>query len=222
MRNNQKFFIGIDLGIENKKTSAICILESKNGKIIPFRKWCQSCSDIFGREVIKKLKPHLKHTKVIAIDSSLTRGKGKGKMRLFEKFFSMKIFRESKINPVPPILIPEVCDFSFKIREKLEKKGFVMDINLIETSSRLVETVLECPIKTIKCKSKNQKAAFFAALVAFFHFNFQTRYFGYKDGFLFLPKYSLWKKYWRKKFYFAWKERSRLRYRYLITNIFEK
>jgi len=222
MKNQRNIFVGIDLGIENKKTSAICILEKKNGKIFPPREWCQNCQDIFGKEVIKKLKPYLKNAKVIAIDSPLTRGKGKGKMRLFEKFFSMKTFRESKINPVPPILIPEVCDFSLKIRKKLEREGFVLDINLIETSSRLVEAFLEYPIKSIKCKSRNQKAAFFAALVAIFHFNFQTRYFGYKDGFLFLPKYPLWKKDWRRKFYLVWKERSRLKYRYLITNIFSK
>jgi hypothetical protein len=147
-------------------------------------------------------------------------------MRLFEKFFSTKIFRDSKINPVPPVLIPKVCDFSQKIRKKLEKEKFVLDINLIETSSRIVGEFLDLknifPQKKIPCKTKNQKSAFLAALVAFFHSNFQTRYIGYKDGFLFLPKLSLWKKNWRKKFYFAWKERPRLKYRYLITNIFSK
>jgi len=225
MKNQRNIFVGIDLGIENKKTSAICILESKNWKVFPLNERCRNCQDIFGKEIIKKLKPYLKDAKVIAIDSPLTKGKGKGKMRLFEKFFSRKIFRDSKINPIPPILIPEVCDFSLRIKKKLEKEGFVMDINLIETSSRLVEAFLELKnigIRSIECKSKNQRAAFFAALVAFFHSNFQTRYVGYKDGFLFLPKFSLWKKNWRKDFYFAWKERPRLKYHYLITNIFEK
>jgi predicted nuclease with RNAse H fold len=219
-------FIGIDLGIEKKKTSAICILKEKEGKISLLEDWCKNCQDIFGREVFKKLKPYLKDTKTIAIDSPLTKGKGKGKMRLFEKFFSRKPFRDEKINPVPPALIPKVCDLSLKLRKNLEKEGFVLDINLIETSSRLVNSLLNHSnvLKNIGtfCKTKNQKSAFLAALVAYFHSKFQTRYIGYKDGFLFLPKISLWKKEWRKKFYLAWKERPRLKYRYLITNIFEK
>jgi predicted nuclease with RNAse H fold len=214
-------FVGIDLGIERKKTSAICILEEKNQKIFPFKNWCQNCQDIFGKEVFKRLKPYLKDTKTIAIDSPLTKGKGKGKMRLFEKFFSRKPFRDEKINPVPPALIPKVCELSLKLKKNLEKEGFVSDINLIETSARLVGSFLFYSYKT-PCKTKNQKSAFLAALVAYFHSKFKTRYIGYKDGFLFLPKISLWKKEWRKKFYLAWKERPRLKYRYLITNIFEK
>jgi len=215
------FFIGIDLGDEKKKTSAICILKEKNGRVFPFENWCQECQDIFGRGVLKKLKPYLKETKVIAIDSPLTKGRGKGKMRLFEKFFSRKIFRDEKINPVPPALIPKVCDFSLKLRKNLEKMGFVLNGNLIETSSRLVSSFLFY-IQRTPCKTKNQKSAFLAALVAFFHSKFQTRYIGYKDGFLFLPTISFWKKEWRKKFYLAWKERPRLKYHYLATNIFEK
>jgi len=219
-------FVGIDLGIERKKTSAICILEEKNGKIFPSEKWCQNCQDIFGKEVLKGLKSYLKDIKAIAIDSPLTKGRGKGKMRLFEKFFSRKIFRDEKINPVPPVLISKVCDLSLKLRKNLEKEGFVLDINLIETSSRLVSSFLNHSnvLMNIRifCKTKNQKSAFLAALVAYFHSKFLTRYVGYKDGFLFLPKISLWKKEWRKKFYFGWKERPRLKYRYLITNIFEK
>jgi len=222
----RELFVGIDLGIEKNKTSAICILEKKNQKISPLKDWCQNCKDIFGKEVFKKLKPYLKETRVIAIDAPLTKGRGKGRMRLFEKFFSRKPFRDEKINPVPPALIPKVCDFSLKLRKNLEKEGFVLDINLIETSSRLVGSFLNHSnvLKNIRifCKTKNQKSAFLAALVAYFHSKFQTRYIGYKDGFLFLPKISLWKKEWRKKFYLAWKERPRLKYRYLITNIFEK
>ncbi len=219
-------FVGIDLGIEEKKTSAICILEGRDQKIFLLKNWCKNCQDILGKEVFKKLKPYLKKVKVVAVDSPLTRGKGKGKMRLFEKFFSRKLFREAKINPVPPAFIPKVCDLSFKLRKNLEKEGFTLDINLIETSSRLVNSFISYSniLKDIRmpCKTKNQKSAFLTALVAFLHSNFQTRYIGYKDGFLFLPKISFWKKEWRKKFYFAWKERPRLKYRYLITNIFEK
>jgi len=217
----REFFVGIDLGIEKNKTSAICILEKKNQKVFPLRDWCQNCQDIFGREVFKKLKPYLKETRVIAIDAPLTKGRGKGRMRLFEKFFSRKPFRDEKINPVPPALIPKVCELSLKLKKNLEKEGFVSDINLIETSSRLVGSFLFYSYKS-PCKTKNQKSAFLSALVAYFHSKFQTRYIGYKDGFLFLPKISLWKKEWRKKFYLAWKERPRLKYRYLITNVFEK
>jgi predicted nuclease with RNAse H fold len=219
-------FVGIDLGIERKKTSAIFILKESNKKILPLEGFQKNFEDIFGKEVLKFLKPFLENVKVIAIDSPLTIGKGKGKMRLFEKFFSRKVFREEKINPVPPSFIPEVCQFSLKIRKKLEKEGFVLDINLIETSSRLVDAFLyRCKfIQEIErnCQTQNQKSAFLASLVAYFHSKFQTRYIGYKDGFLFLPEISLWKNEWRKKIYFSWKERPRLKYRYLITNIFEK
>lgn len=225
----KKFFIGIDLGIENKKTSAICILEEKNGKVSLFQEWCDNCHDIFGKEVFKKLMFFLKKTKIIAIDSPLTKGKGKGKMRLFEKFFSRKIFRNEKINPIPPALIPKVCNFSLKLRKELEKEGFVLDINLIETSSRLVESFIKnseiinnVGIRNLPCQSKNQKSAFFAAFISFLHSQFETRYIGYRDGFLFLPKISLWKSDWRKKIYIAWKEKPKLKYRYLITNLFER
>lgn len=223
----KNLFIGIDLGWKEKKTSAICILEKKKDEVKIFRKWCKKCEDFYGRELFKKLKPYLENGKVIAIDSPLTKGRGKGKMRLFEKFFSRKVFKEAKINPVPPALMPKLCDFSLKVRRRLEKEGFVLDINLIETSSRLSEAFLESSnipdnLSKKPCRSKNQKFAFFSALVAFFHSQFQTRYIGYKDGFLFLPKFSFWKKEWRKNFYQAWKERPRFKYRYLITNIFEK
>ena len=224
----KNLFIGIDLGIENKKSSAICILKEKNKILSPLREWCQKCSDILGKEVFKNLKPYLKETRIIAIDAPLTLGKGKGKMRLFEKFFSTKTFRKEKINPVALALIPKVCDLSFKLRKKLEKNGFVLNINLIETSSRLLNAFLS--LKNFyfqeklkrRCQTKNQKSAFFSALLAFLHSKEKTRYFGYKDGFLFLPEIFFWKKTWQKKFLLAWKKRSRIKYRWLKTNIFQK
>jgi len=222
----KELFGGIDLGVEKKKTSAICILEEKDKKVFPLESWCQKCEDIFGKEIFKKINLYLNEIKIIAIDSPLTKGRGKGRMRLFEKFFSRKIFKEAKINPVPPAFIPQVSNLSLKLRKKLEKRGFILDINLIETSSRLVDAFLNYSnllgTTKVPCKTKNQKSAFLSALVAYLHSTFQTRYIGYKDGFLFLPKMSLWKKDWRKKFYLAWKERPRLKYRYLITNIFAK
>jgi predicted nuclease with RNAse H fold len=92
-------------------------------KSFSFKDWCQNCKDIFGREVFKKLKPYFKETRVIAIDAPLTKGRGKGRMRLFEKFFSRKPFRDEKINPVPPALIPKVCELSLKLKKNLEKEG---------------------------------------------------------------------------------------------------
>ena len=71
------------------------------------------------------------------------------------------------------------------------------------------------------CQTENQKSALICAILAFLHSTFQTRYLGYKDGFLFLPGISFWKKEWRQKFYQAWMERDRLKYRYLITNVFK-
>lgn len=220
-----EYYLGIDLGKENKKTSAVCFLKEENSKILVERKLCRKCEDIFGRAVFEKIKPYLKKTKVIAIDSPITKGRGKGKMRLFEKFFSQKIFKKEKISPLPPAFIPEVSLFSQKIKKQLEKEGFVLDINLVETSARMVEKFLdkkfwrEIPLN---CQSKNQKSAFFSALVAYFHSCFQTKYIGYKDGFLFLPDLNFWKKEWREKFFQAWQERPRLKYRYLTTNFFQK
>jgi len=221
-------FIGIDLGIESKKSSAICVLKEKNKKIFPLNEWCQKCEDLLGKKVFERLKPYLKKTKVIAIDAPLTLGKGKGKMRLFEKFFSKDVFRKEKINPVALALIPKVLELSLKLRKQLEKKGFILNIDLIETSSRLLEAFL--PLKNFrfqekiekKCQTKNQKSAFLSALLAFLHSKNKTRYFGYKDGFLFLPEISLWKKEWQKKFYLVWKNRPRLKYYRLKTNIFQK
>jgi hypothetical protein len=62
--------------------------------------------------------------------------------------------------------------------------------------------------------------ALICALMAYWHFSFKTRYLGYKDGFLFLPEMTFWKKTWQKKFFQAWNEKPYLRYRYLKTNVF--
>jgi len=218
-------FAGIDIGLEQKRTSSVFILKEEGENIFPLESFRYNFNDIFGKEILKTLKPYLKDVKVIAIDSPLTIGRGKGKMRLFEKFFSKKNFKESKINPVPPSFMPEVCKFSLTIRKKIENLGFVLDINLIETSFRLIDAFLYRFrfIREIEkaCKTENQRAAFLSAFVAYLHSKFKTRYIGYKDGFLFLPALTFWKREWKRKFYLAWKERSILKYRYLITNIFE-
>jgi len=228
---NREFFIGIDLGGKEKKTTGICILERKNKNIFPCQSWCQKCKDIVGKEILRKIKSYLPETKVIAIDSPLTKGRGKGKMRLYEKFLSTEIFREERVTPIPPALMPELCNFALELRKKLEKRGFAIDINLIEVFPTLTEKIceenlsflfFEKNLKKIPCQTKNQRAALICAILAYLHSKFKTRYLGYKDGFLFLPEMSFWKKDWRQKFYFAWRERSRLKYQHLITNIFVK
>lgn len=213
-KNEKNFYIGIDLGWKEKKTTGICILAKNN---------CLKCEDVFGKDVLKVLRPYLKDTEVIAIDAPLTKGRGKGKMRLYEKFLSTTIFRKERVNPLPPALMSKLCETAKEVVEKLEKKGFVLGLNLIETFPTLVKKI--CKEKLISsnsaCQTENQKSALICAKVAFLHSQFKTRWLGYKDGFLFLPEISFWKKDWRKKFYQAWKERSRLKYKHLITNVFD-
>jgi len=240
----KEFFIGIDLGWKEKKTTGVCLLEKTEKGIFPVPKWCKLCQDIFGKDILKKINPYLKDynppttlpakgwapTKVIAIDAPLTKGKGKGKMRLYEKFLSTGIFRKEKINPIPPALMPQFSDFAQELVKKLERKGFVLDLNLIEVFPTLIKKISnysqilkQFKIKEkIPCQTENQKMAQICALLALLHYNFKTRYLGYRDGFLFLPEISFWKKIWRQKFYRAWIERERLKYHHLITNIFSK
>lgn len=217
MNNNQKmkFFIGIDLGWKEKKTTGICVLEGK--KLILLK-------DIFGKNVLKTIKPYLKETETIAIDAPLTPGKGKGEMRLYEKFLSTRIFRQEKTNPTPPILMPELCEAAEEIVEKLGEKGFVLNLNLIEIFPTLVKKICgkEIFLSDLSYQTENQESAIICAKIAFLHPQFKTRYLGYKDGFLFLPEMSFWKPEWRQKFYQAWMGRDRLKYHHLITNIFSK
>jgi len=215
MKNSERhFFIGIDLGWKEKKTTGVCILGAEG--------YCQKCQDIFGKDIFKVIRPYLKNTEVIAIDAPLTKGRGKGKFRLYEKFLSTKIFRLERVNPIPPALMPKLADFAQDLVKKLAKRGFVLDINLIEVFSTLIEKIADKNFFLINCpgKSKNQKSASIGAILAFLHSKFKTRYLGYKDGFLFLPEISFWKENWRKKIYDIWKSRDRLKYHYLITNVF--
>ena len=220
MKNSEeKFFIGIDLGWKEKKTTGICVL-TKNS--------CQLCKDIFGKDILKVIHPYLKNTEVVAIDAPLTKGRGKGKMRLYEKFLSTKEFRKAKVNPIPPALMSKLTEFAKELVEKLEKKGFVLDINLIETFPTLIKKICsesvflkDCACQN-ECQGENQKSALICAKIALLHSEFKTRYLGYKDGFLFLPAFSFWKGEWRQKFYQIWKGRERLKYHRLITNIFVK
>lgn len=239
MQNQEKeFFIGIDLGGKEKKTTGVCILEKRGRDLSPLTFCRGGCRDISGKDVLKEIKPYLKEAKVIAIDAPLTKGRGKGKMRLYEKFLSTEIFRKEKVNPLPPALMPKLCESAFDLRKKLEKEGFILDLNLFEVfptlikkicqekffSSVLNEEILPCLNEEKPCpkylKTRHQRAALICAVLAYLHFSFKTRYLGYRDGFLFLPKMSFWKEEWREKFYKAWREKPYLHYRYLITNIF--
>jgi len=214
-------FLGIDLGGKENKTTAFCILD-QNGKPLSFL--CQKCQDFYGKEILNKISPFLKEIKTIAIDAPLTRGRGKGKFRLFEKFLSMKPFKKERVSPLPPAFMPELCDFALETKEKLKKEGFVLDLNLIEVFPTLILKI--CKKKylynnlKLPCQTKNQKMAFVSAKMAFWHFHFETRYLGYKDGFLFLPKIDFWKIKWQEKFKKLWKEKPHLKYYRLKTNIF--
>ena len=216
MKNEKLFFIGIDLGWKEKKTTGLCILDNKKSVLL---------KDIFGRDVLKVIRPFLKETKVIAIDAPLTQGKGKGRMRLYEKFLSTSVFRREKVNPLPPALIFKLSDFAREIVKKLEKEGFVLGINLIEVFPTLVRKICKeevCSRNFLpKPTTKNQESALLCAQIALLHSQFKTRWLGYKDGFLFLPGMSFWKKDWQEKFYRAWKNRPRLKYHRLITNLFK-
>jgi predicted nuclease with RNAse H fold len=217
-----KFFIGIDLGGKKKRTTGLCILTKNNGGIQFFKDYCKNCQDLKFTEILKTIEPYLRKTEVIAIDAPLTLGKGKGLMRLYEKFLSTKIFRQEKAIPLPPALLPELSLAGRELVEKLKEFGFVLDKNLIETFPTLVKKICQDKffLKSPACQTDNQKSALICAQIAFLHSQFQTRYLGYKDGFLFLPEMSFWQPDWRKKFYQAWKERNRLKYHHLITNLF--
>jgi len=209
-----KFYIGIDLGWKEKRTTGVCVLNAKKNKIL--------LKDVFGKSVLRTITPYLKNTDVIAIDAPLTRGRGKGKMRLYEKFLSTSIFRKERVAPIPPALMSEFHKFALEIVEKLEKRGFVLGINLIEVFPTLIRKICREEVCLRGSTTENQESALLCAQIALLHSQFQTRWLGYKDGFLFLPEASFWKKEWQEKFYQAWKGRPRLKYHYLITNLFSQ
>lgn len=205
------------MGWKEKKTTGICVLENKKPVLL---------KDFFGRELLKVINPFLQETKIIAVDAPLTQGRGKGRMRLYEKFLSTITFRKEKVNPLPPALIFRLSDFAREIVKKLEKEGFILGINLIEVFPTFVRKICkeEAWLKNslVKPETKNQESALLCAQIALLHSQFKTRWLGYKDGFLFLPEISFWKKAWREKFYRAWQQKDRLKYRRLITNIFQE
>jgi predicted nuclease with RNAse H fold len=223
MINNKHFFIGIDLGWKEKKTTGICVLQ-EDPSACSGREKIILTEDVFGKNAVKTISPYLKETKVIAIDAPLTEGRGKGKMRLFEKFLSTSAFRKEKVSPVPPALLSKLVESAQETAVKLRKKGFTSGINLIETFSVFVKKIAKNNFLPSKENflTENEESSFICAKIAYLHSRFKTRYLGYKDGFLFLPEISFWETAWKQKFYQAWAKRDRLRYRYLATNVFEK
>jgi|GEM_PF-3829579 len=86
-------FIGIDLGGKEKQTTGLCVLRQHT------RERCQPvlrgrCRTVKGKTIFDAIKPYLANTAAVAIDAPLTKGKGKGQMRLWEKFLSTRIFRQ--------------------------------------------------------------------------------------------------------------------------------
>ena len=105
---------------------------------------------------------------------------------------------------------------------KLQKKGFALGINLIETFTHFAKKIIKEDFLPKNLKTENEESSLLCARLALLHNRLQTRYLGYKDGFLFLPEMSFWNQEWRQKFYQAWMQRERLKYHHLITNVFNK
>src|SRR4030042_1965140 len=103
------YFIGVDLGWKDKYTTGVAVLDD-NLKV-------KSLRVIKGADLFKFLGKYLGETGVIAIDAPLTVGKGKGKMRLYEKFLTTKPFRRWKVQPLPPALIWKLPDFGIEVSE---------------------------------------------------------------------------------------------------------
>jgi predicted nuclease with RNAse H fold len=211
-------FVGIDLGGEKKRTTGLCILSARNDLTEPHD--CANCQLINSQQIIATIEPYVKRIRVIAIDGPLTVGRGKGAMRLYEKFLSTKIFRQHRVQPLPPALMPEIVWIGINLARELEKFGFVLDENLIEVFPTLTKELCKQPVD-FACPSSHQKSASICGWQAWLHWQGKTRFLGHRDGRLFVPEPSLWKERWQRDFEQAWRERDRLRYRYLKTNIFE-
>lgn len=228
----KKYFCGIDLGGFEKKTTGVCLLEKKDFNLLPAKDF--GCRVVFGKEVFLKIKSYLDNLQTIAIDGPLSFGPGKGKMRLWEKFLSKKVFRQAKISPLPPILIKQIAESGIKIVDEFKKYGFSKDIDIIEVFPTFVLEVCgsfknfvkkisletKAKIKTPLFITSHEKSAFVCALIAFLYSSDKTRYLGYRDSFLHLPSFDFWQKNWQNKFTMAWKEKDYLKYRHLKTNIF--
>lgn len=205
---------GIDLGGKKTRSTGVCFLKVVNSKPKFDRRRCNFCQVIKGEELVSYLKPYLNKIQIMAIDAPLTLGPGKGKMRLWEKFFSTKPFRRQKVNPIPPAAIWRLSYHGMEVVSKLENFGFELDRNLVETFPTFAKKVLKRLPKP-PCASKDEKDAFICALVAAYHLEKKTFWIGYRDGKLFLPSLSFWKKDWRERFKKIWSEKHPYKYKFL-------
>lgn len=205
---------GIDLGGKNRKTTGVCLLKVVDGKPKYDRRRCNYCRVIAGENLLSYLKPHLGKIKAIAIDAPLTLGPGKGKMRLWEKFFSTIPFRRQKVNPIPPAAIWRLSYHGMEVVSQLSSLGFELDKNLIETFTTFVKQILKRPPKTA-CQDENQRDAFICALVAVYYLEKNAFWIGYRDGKLFLPSLRFWKKIWQERFKKIWYGKHPYKYKFL-------
>ncbi|MDO8551125.1 MAG: hypothetical protein Q7S03_00375 [bacterium] len=202
--------MGIDLGSKDKRSTGLCFLEKTSKGELKIE-----TQTITGKNLIKTLTPYFPKIKVIAIDGPLSIGPGKGKMRLFEKFLSQKRFRQHQIRTLPPAVIPEIVNIGQELISKLDKRGFQINKNLLETSSSILKNVFKKESQR-HFSSKDEEDAYYCAYLAYLHSQKQTFFMGYKDGKLFLPKPSLWQKDWWKLFRQAWVNRHPFKYKHLF------
>jgi predicted nuclease with RNAse H fold len=226
MEKKAIFVVGIDLGGFKRKTTGSCVLEGR-GEELAVNRTCSGSQwkvrkswTVESQQIIPILKPLLPYIKVIAVDGPLTKGAGKGNFRLYEKFLSQKVFRKYRACPLPPALMPQIGQVGTALAEKLKRYGFFLDKNLIEVFPTLIRAVVK-RLPEREFVDEHQKAAFVCAFLAFWHLKKQTFWLGYKDGRLFLPEISLWKKVWQKRFLRAWEKRHKLKYRLLRTSAFD-
>ncbi|OGY26916.1 MAG: hypothetical protein A2Z42_00800 [Candidatus Woykebacteria bacterium RBG_19FT_COMBO_43_10] len=208
------YFVGIDLGWKNKKTTGICVLDD-NLKI-------HSNGVVEGSRLLTALRPYLSKTSMVAIDAPLTLGEGKGKLRLFEKFLLTKPFKRWKANPLPPSLLYKLSYHAQEIVAKLEKRGFKLNQTLIEVFPLLLYRIMKKPARGKFSRERaghNKLFAFYAAYVAYLNFKEETFWIGWRDGKLFLPIYYYWKKEFREAFTKIWRKKNRLKYRLLLSNL---
>lgn len=227
---------GIDLGGKTTRTTGVCFLKVVRGKPKFDRRRCNFCQVIHGQDLLPYLKPHLSKMtsspasqgrttfrapnsrvskiKVIAIDAPLTLGPGKGKMRLWEKFFSTRPFRRQRVSPIPPAAIWRLSYHGMEVVSQLGSYGFKLDENLIETFPTFAKKVLK-RLPKVPCSTQDERDAFVCALVAAHHLVRKTFWIGHRDGKLFLPSLSFWKKDWRERFKKLWQEKHPFKYKFL-------
>jgi predicted nuclease with RNAse H fold len=229
----KNLFIGIDLGGWRKKTTGLCILEFRDQKLKVTRDYSNTCKVIQAKNILKEINHYLGKTAVIAVDSPLSFGPGKGKMRLYEKLLSTSLFRKEKLSPLPPILMPQIVEEGIWLCEELGKHDFAKDLDLIETFTTFVLGVCGSREKLVKnieeeknikiaipeCKVSHQYSAFICSLVAFLHGRNLTNFIGYRDGSLIVPIFKFWTRKWQDNFRRAWQDKDYLKYQHLKTDI---